>query len=139
MNAPVGKTIVIVDDEKSYVDLMTQMLVEHLSHPVVSFTRPLSALEALPSLDVGMVVTDYYMPQLNGIEFIIKARRIKPDIPFIIITGHGVHLSGEDFSNLPELKNVLHKPFGWRKLAEQIVRCWSGADVPVIKTDVVSH
>jgi two-component SAPR family response regulator len=139
VNSPGGKAIVIVDDEKSYVDLMSQMLAEHLTNPIAAFTRPLTALEALPRLDVGMVVTDYYMPQLNGLEFIVKARKLKPGMPFIIITGHGVHLSPEDFADLPELKSVLHKPFGWKKLAEEIVRCWPGSDVPVIKTDALSR
>ena len=138
MNPPSGKAIVIVDDEKSYLDLMSQLLGERVSSPVYTFTRPLSALEALPGLDVGMIVTDYYMPQLNGLEFIVRAREIKPDAPFLIITGHGVHLSQEDLVHLPELKGILHKPFGWQVLAAEIVRHWAGPDAPVIKLDTVS-
>jgi two-component SAPR family response regulator len=138
VNPTAGKAIVLVDDEKSYLDLMSQLLVEHVAHPVFAFARPLTALEALPQLDVGMIVTDYYMPQLNGLEFILRARELKPRVPFLIITGHGVHLSEDDYMYLPELKGVLHKPFGWQRLAAEIVRNWEGPDVPVIRRDTVS-
>jgi DNA-binding NtrC family response regulator len=137
VNPPPGKAIVIVDDEKSYLDLMSQLLGERVANPVHTFTRPLSALEALPNIDVGMIVTDYYMPQLNGLEFIVRAREIKPTAPFLIITGHGVHLSQEDFVHLPELKGILHKPFGWQSLANEIVRHWGGPDAPVFNLDSV--
>ena len=138
VNAASGKTLVIVDDEKSYVDLLAQLLTEHLSCPVVTFTRPVEALAALPQLDVGMVVTDYYMPQLNGLEFILRARQIHPAVPFIIITGHGVHFSPDDYCHVPELRTVLHKPFRWRALAEEILRHWGGSDGPLLKADATS-
>lgn len=117
----------IVDDEKSYVDLLSELIKEHFVNPVITFTRPLEALEALPALNVGIVVTDYYMPQLTGLELIVRARALKPGLPFVIITGHGMHLSEEDFSHLPELRAVLHKPLGWRQLAEAIVTHWPTA------------
>ncbi len=138
VNSASGKTLVIVDDEKSYVDLLAQLLTEHLSCPVVTFTRPVEALAALPQLDVGMVVTDYYMPQLNGLEFILRARQILPVVPFIIITGHGVHFSPGDYAHVPELRTVLHKPFRWRALAEEILRYWGGSDGPLLKADATS-
>ena len=138
MNAVDGKTLVIVDDEKSYVDLLAQLLTEHLSCPVTTFTRPVEALAALPQIDVGMVVTDYYMPQLNGLEFILRARQIRPTAPFIIITGHGVHFSPDDYAHVPELRTVLHKPFKWRALAEEIVRYWGDAAGPSLKADATS-
>ena len=44
----ISKSIVLVDDEKSYADLLTKMLEENLTCPVHSFTRSLEALKALP-------------------------------------------------------------------------------------------
>lgn len=135
MNASAGKAIILVDDEKSYLDLMSELLSENVAAPVYAFPRPLAALERLPELDIGLIVTDYYMPQLSGLEFIAQARKLKPGVPFLIITGHGVHLAEPEFAHLPELKSVLHKPFGWRKLAEEIVRHWPDAHAPTIKAD----
>ena len=94
--------------------------------------------KTLVIVDVGMVVTDYYMPQLNGLEFILRARQIWPTVPFIIITGHGVHFSPDDFAHVPELRTVLHKPFKWRALAEEIVRYWGDSDGPYLQADAIA-
>jgi DNA-binding NtrC family response regulator len=139
VNAATSKAIVLVDDEKSYLDLMAELLSENVSAPVYAFPRAKAALEKLPQLDIGLIVTDYYMPQLSGLEFIAQARMLKPGVPFLIITGHGVHLTQPEFAHLPELKNVLHKPFGWRKLADEIVRHWPDANAPAIKADADLH
>lgn len=122
------KTIVLVDDEKSYVDLLATMLVEHLETPVLTFTRPLAALEELPKLNPGIIVTDYYMPQLNGFEFIAQAAPLAPDVPFLLITGHAMTLPPEEIARIQPLKGVIAKPFGWRVLATEILRHWPEAD-----------
>jgi two-component SAPR family response regulator len=127
VNPSASKAIVIVDDEKSYVDLLSELIRENFANPIITFTRPLEALEALPQINAGIVVTDYYMPQLTGLELIVRARALIPGVPFLIITGHGMHLSEDDFSHLPELRAVLHKPLGWRKLADAIVTHWPAA------------
>lgn len=109
----------MVDDEKSYVDLLANMLTEHLGCPVFAFTRPLEALAALPGIDVGVVVTDYHMPQMDGLEFIRSAAPLVPGVPFILITGH-YHLIDHTLTPEMPLRSILAKPFGWKKLASEI-------------------
>jgi len=121
---PAPKAIVVVDDEKSYTDLMTQLLADNLDCPVHGFTRPRDALNALPQLNPGVIVTDYYMPQLNGIEFIREATLLAPGAAFVMITGHNLSAQEDTLVKLKSLKGFLAKPFGWRKLAEEIMRVW---------------
>ena len=131
--APTFKSIVLVDDEKSYNDLIRQMLVENLDTPVHGFTRPLEALDALPTLDPAVIVTDYFMPEMNGIEFIHRAAALVPGAAFVMISGN--NLSGEQhrMEKLAALKAFLAKPFGWRKLADEIIRVWpAGTAAPRI-------
>ena len=78
---PKGKVVVLVDDEISYIDLLEQLLGEHLACPVHGFTKPADALRALPKLDVGMIVTDYQMPDMNGLDFIKEVQKSHPDVP----------------------------------------------------------
>lgn len=118
------KPIVIVDDEKSYTDLLSQMLAENLDRPVHAFVRPLDALKAIGELDPGVVVTDYYMPQLNGLDFIRQAAPLVPHATFVMITGHNLTSREEEMARLKPLKGFLAKPFGWRKLADEIIRVW---------------
>jgi two-component system, NtrC family, C4-dicarboxylate transport response regulator DctD len=118
------KSIVIVDDEKSYTDLLTQMLADNLDCPVHAFSRPLDALKALPSMDPGVIVTDYHMPQIDGIEFIRQASTVAPQAAFVMITGHNLSQQQDQLDRLTALKAFLPKPFGWRKLADEILRVW---------------
>ena len=55
VKAPVKRSIVIVDDEKIYAELMAKTMGENLDCPVHAFTRPLDALAAVGTLVVGVV------------------------------------------------------------------------------------
>ena len=120
----------LVDDEKSYTDLMSQMLTDHLDCAVHGFTRPLEALRAIPTLQPAVIVTDYFMPQLNGIEFIRQATPIAPNAAFVMITGHNLAAEEDQLAKLTALKGFLAKPFGWRKLADEILRVWPAQEIP---------
>jgi two-component system response regulator GlrR len=133
------KTIVFVDDEKSYTDLLTAMLAENLDCPVHAFTRPLDALKTLPNLNPGVVVTDYHMPQLDGLEFIRQAAPLVPEAAFVLITGNNLSAEKDAMAQLTPLKGFLPKPFGWRKLADEILRVWQNhIPAPMHKADASS-
>jgi len=130
------RAIILVDDEKSYTDLMTEMLAENLSCQVHAFSRPLSALKLLPDLNPGVIVTDYYMPQLNGLDFVRQASALVPEATFVMITGHNLSDEEGAMIRLPALKGFLAKPFGWRKLADEILRVWpTHLTPPVTRAD----
>ena len=115
------KAIVIVDDEKSYIDIMATLLTDQLGCPVVTFTRPLDALAALPTLNAGVIVTDCNMPQFSGFEFIRRAAPMVPGVPFILMSGNAQHLEEDELMSNSPLRAILPKPFGWRKLADEII------------------
>lgn len=118
------KAIVLVDDEKSYTELMCQLLADNLDCPVHGFTRHAEALAALPRLNAGVVVTDYFMPQINGLEFIRDATPLAPGAAFVLITGHNLASEEDTMSRLTALKGFLAKPFGGQKLAAEVRRVW---------------
>jgi DNA-binding NtrC family response regulator len=124
------RSIVILDDEKSYVELMAEMISDLLDCPVHSFTRPVDALGKLPGIAAGVVVTDYSMPQMDGVEFIKKASKIAPDAVFIIISGNNLDPIQPDLDRLKKLKLRLQKPFGFIPLTEAVLNVWPGDDVP---------
>ncbi len=129
----------LVDDERSYTDLISEMLRENLSCPVHAFTRPLEALKTLPQLNAGVIVTDYFMPQLDGLEFIKQATQLAPEAAFVLITGHNLSAEEDKMARLTALKGFLAKPFGWRKLADEILRVWPDhATAPMHKADATS-
>jgi DNA-binding NtrC family response regulator len=127
------RSVVIVDDEKSYVELMAQMMGEKMDCDIHAFTRPADALGGLKAIEAGVVVTDYFMPQMDGVEFIRKASKIAPDAVFIMISGHDLDAISRELSQLKKLKLRLQKPFGWKPLAEAVVKVWPGEDVPALR------
>ena len=130
------KHVVIIDDEKSYTRLLAELLSDHLECGITTFTRPRDALAAMPKLNVGVVVTDYFMPQLNGVELILKAAPLLPGVPFILITGHTDGMIDlASLTKVKPLKAILRKPFGWRKLADEIVRLWPERGVDLVRRE----
>lgn len=125
-----GKCVMLVDDEVSYIDLLEQLLTQHLACPVHSFTNPTEALRALPGLDVGLIVTDYQMPDLDGLQFVAAVQRIRPGVPAVMITAYQTNFTEEELDRVPTLKVVVKKPFRWTALAEHISRHWSGSTPP---------
>ncbi len=129
------RSIVIVDDEKSYAELIAQMIADNLDCTVYAFTRPMEALGGLSKISAGVVVTDYSMPQMNGIEFIKRASRVVPSAAFIIISGDDLEPLSDDLARLRRLKMRLRKPFGWRPLADAVIKVWPGADAPSFRAN----
>lgn len=78
--------IVIVDDEPTNL-----MLLEAIAegYEPVTFTNPLEAVEYLGQSVVDLLITDFNMPRMDGIELLKKAKEIQPDIMSIMITANG--------------------------------------------------
>ena len=133
MNSAHRKTIVIVDDEKSYADLLAQLLKDNVECMVHVFYRPADALAAIPELKPNVIVSDYYMPEINGLDFIRQATVLLPETAFVLITGHNMSTSLDELANLPSLKGHLAKPFGWRQLAGDVLKVWPDGNAPKLR------
>jgi DNA-binding NtrC family response regulator len=131
--AATARSIVIIDDEKNYVESMARLIADNLDCPVHPFTKPEDALRELAKVSPGVVVTDYMMPNIDGAEFIKKATKIAPDAAFIMISGHDLGPMEEELARLERLKRQLQKPFSWRPLAAAILQVWPGDDAPAVR------
>ena len=129
---PGEKIVVLVDDEISYIDLLEQLLSEHLACPVHGFTKPADALRALPSLNVGLIVSDYQMPEMTGLEFIGEVQKINPDIPVVMITAYHLKFTEREMAEVPSLKMIIRKPFKWTSLASGEVKYWPDPHPPKV-------
>lgn len=87
MSAPVGK-ILLVDDDDALRGAVAQGL-ELRGFEVAAFDNAPSALKALSREFDGAVVSDVRMPGMDGLALFERVRAIDPDIPVLLITGHG--------------------------------------------------
>lgn len=80
--------IVSIDDNKNNLFLIESMCME-IELNVKSFFEPLEALMYVLNNHVDMIVIDYMMPNLNGIDFIKEFRNKNKKIPIIMVTAAG--------------------------------------------------
>ncbi len=112
--------ILIVDDEK-IVHQTLEPYLKDSGHQVESAYNGNSALEMIENQDYDLVLVDVKMPDMDGLEVLARTSEIKPDLPVVLITGHGnmemaiqsLRLGAADFLSKPvkllELDAVLEK------------------------------
>jgi two-component system NtrC family response regulator len=82
------ETILIVDDEKNYLLVLSAVLEEE-GYEVLTTASSLEALEILKASDVDLVLTDMKMPGMDGIELLEQIKNRDPELPVIMMTAHG--------------------------------------------------
>ncbi len=81
-------TIVIVDDEDMVLTSINSFLSLETNYTVKTFTSATEALTYIEGQEVQLVISDYLMPEMDGISFLAKVREMKPEVPRIILTGY---------------------------------------------------
>ena len=83
-----SQSILIVDDEPLNLDLLEQELTD-LGYAVAKADGGKAALEKLSAQPADLVLLDYQMPGMNGIEALNEIKKRDPALPVIIITAYG--------------------------------------------------
>jgi DNA-binding NtrC family response regulator len=105
------ETIVIVDDEEMVLTSISTFLNLETEYEIKTFTSPLQALEFIKNNPVHLVVSDYLMPELDGVEFLTKVRDLKPEVPRIILTGYADKENAIKAINEVGLFQYIEKPW----------------------------
>ena len=108
-------TLLFVDDD-FLISLSTAALLEDLGHTVIKAPSGTAALDVLKSgKPIDLMITDYAMPGMTGLQLAEAARRLRPDLPILLATGYADLPTRASFE-LPRLS----KPYQQKQLAEQI-------------------
>ena len=82
--------ILVIEDESAIRRVLTKILSEENdAYKVFEAEDGLKGLEVLKKEDFDLVLCDIKMPKMDGVEVLEAARQLKPEIPFIMISGHG--------------------------------------------------
>jgi excisionase family DNA binding protein len=107
---PAGRArVLVVDDEATIRDLLAKTLAL-AEYDVDLAPDGRTALERLRMIPYDLLITDLKMPGIDGLAVIREARRLKADIPVIIITGFSTEASAIEAVNLG-VSGYLTKPF----------------------------
>jgi len=80
--------VLVVDDEELYRSALERILAR-VGHQVVTARDASEAIAIVAAAPVDLVLCDYKMPGINGLEVIRQIHDLAPDLPCIIITGYG--------------------------------------------------
>ncbi|RAJ07489.1 sigma-54-dependent transcriptional regulator [Arenibacter echinorum] len=82
--------ILVIEDESAIRRVLVKILSEeNEDYKVEEAEDGLVGLETIKKDDFDLVLCDIKMPKMDGVEVLVAARKIKPEIPFIMISGHG--------------------------------------------------
>jgi len=80
--------ILIIDDEKAIRNTLREIL-EYEEYQVEDIDNGINALELIKKKEYDLVLCDIKMNKMDGMEVLSEAMKIQPDLPFIMISGHG--------------------------------------------------
>ena len=111
-------TILIIEDEAAIRRVLKKIISEeNEAYEVEEAEDGLSGIEMIKEKDYDLVLCDIKMPKMDGVEVLEKAKKLKPEIPIVMISGHGdldtavntMRLGAFDYiSKPPDLNRLLN-------------------------------
>ncbi|ANM31841.1 hypothetical protein ABI59_23200 [Acidobacteria bacterium Mor1] len=106
-----GGTILVVDDEQMVTGNLELLLRMESTHEAVVFNRPEDAVAHLEQHEVDVVLSDFMMPGLNGLQLLNKAKELRPTASRLLLTGYADKDSAIKAINDVGLFYYLEKPW----------------------------
>ena len=105
-------------DDDALISMATVGMLEELGHEVIEAYSGQQALEILQNqIDIDVLITDFSMPGMNGVELARAARQIRPQLGILVATGYADLPAGSDI-DLPRLG----KPYSQEQLSAEIAK-----------------
>jgi two-component system response regulator HydG len=111
-------TALIVDDEPAVRDVCRR-LIEPLGFGALQAADGVEALERLEEALVHLVLLDLRMPRMSGIEVLPEIRRLRPDVPVIVVTAHSDVDAAVEAMKLGAA-DFITKPFAIERLRQAV-------------------
>jgi signal transduction histidine kinase/ActR/RegA family two-component response regulator len=132
-SVPISAQVLVVDDDA----MVREVMVGQMEERGYRVAQASDGLEALAQLDAGttvdLLITDFAMPGMNGLTLIQEARRHRPELPALLLTGYAdasVQLTVEDAETGNTV--LLRKPVSGTALAERVAALLAHAAVALV-------
>jgi putative two-component system response regulator len=108
-----SKRILVVDDERMITTTLSTLIKMVLKHNVTTFNDPILALESeeLGKQKVDLIISDFMMPGMNGLEFLKSVKEKSPNTITILLTGYADKENAIKSINEVGLYYYLEKPW----------------------------
>ncbi|MDH4186720.1 MAG: PAS domain S-box protein, partial [Nitrospira sp.] len=117
-----GRHLLYVDDEAMLVELIAARF-EPLGYRVTGLTSATKALETIRAhpQDVDVVVTDYNMPEMSGLEIAQAVAAIRADLPVVLVSGY-LSPEAQAAALAAEIKGIVYKPTMLQQLGDVVAK-----------------
>jgi two-component system probable response regulator PhcQ len=117
--------IMLIDDEPHVLSALQRVLRQHPPVPgkpfaVETYTSPLLAIEAAHERTIDVVVSDYRMPELDGVETLRRIKEVQPHTGRILLSGSREFDTVIDAVNVAQVGRIVIKPWGESELVAAI-------------------
>lgn len=113
-------TVLVIDDDDSLRRVVEFQLTEE-GYRVLTASSGAGGLTACRDTTVDVVVSDVRMPEMDGLELLLRLRTMQPDLPIVMLTAHGTIDSAVEAMKLGAA-DYLTKPFSRGQLAAAVKR-----------------
>lgn len=103
--------ILILDDDKLVTSSLRSLLALEGFNHAVFYNNPIDALEYLRNNPCDVIISDFMMPQMNGIEFLSEAKKLYPNASMILLTGYADKENAIKAINEVGLYKYIEKPW----------------------------
>jgi two-component system cell cycle sensor histidine kinase/response regulator CckA len=120
---PRGNERILLVEDDAYLAEAEKKMLEELGYKVTALTSSVEALEIFQKLPdrFDIIIADYAMPKMTGLQMIRKIRSISPDIPVIICTGYSKVVQQQKIASLG-IGEIIMKPIELGYIANSIRR-----------------
>lgn len=112
--------VVVVDDDELVTGSLRNFLELEMDIEPAVYNRSQDALAHLQEREVDLIISDFLMPNLNGIELLAQARELQPQVPRVLLTGYADKENAIRAINRVQLFQYLEKPWDNDQLAHVV-------------------
>ena len=114
------KKIIVADDEAHILHIVSMKL-RNAGYEIITAMDGEEALELCRSENPDMLITDYQMPYMSGLELCLELRKDAQtrDIPALMLTARGFDIESEEMQ-AARISAVLAKPFSPREVLQKV-------------------
>ena len=114
-----GKTLLMVDDDEGVTRALQRLLFSE-GYEVLTANSASKGFELLSLNRVGVVLSDFRMPGMNGAEFLGRVKELYPSTVRLVLSGHADLDAITDFINVGAIYKILRKPWRDDEVRDQI-------------------
>ena len=125
--------VLLVDDEQNILNALRRCLamidatqVDGDALVFETFTSPEAALERGEERDFDIVLSDYRMPSMNGVEFLTRFMKLQPDVPRVIVSAYADRDAIIAAVNETSLSRFIQKPWNDDELRSSVTAILAG-------------